>query len=371
MLTIPFYGTIIYGWIGKNRRHFWLWCAILLIVMAPLTTLEYADFDNYSRAFEKIGIGDYAAISSEEISIGWLVINKIFYLLGFSYRGLISSVIILCFYLIHKVVSKYKLKESVFWSLFLVFPAFIQCVQIRFFLATVICVYAFEIIIEEKRHCMMKYAALVLFSSLIHTASLILLLYLCIPLIEKYSKKKALFITGLIAVAVYFSLSAVERLAQMFVPAVRYSRYFGQYADKTSFSRYVSVTLIWILSYFVSYIIKRYLGKREISIWGGKDTKIEGCTDRIFLYIALAGATIPFLTMDSSFHRFFEVSYLFMYILIASFWIFLRRSIGKKIIMIALFSMLVFSMTRIYITYDTILVPFFSVDGFFHLFRWL
>lgn len=358
---------MIYGWVTNSKKKMWLWCAFVYVVMVPLTSQTYVDYPAYSKTYE--AIGNSRSIDNLEVSIGWFFLNKLFYFIGFSYRGFVAVMIVLCFYLLHKILSCYNTNENIFWSLFLAFPALIQCAQLRFFVGSTIGIVGFRYLAEGGKKSIIKFIALVMAATLIHSAMLMLLIYMIIPIFRRFYKNKAFMLSAVLIALTYFSLNTISKIASIVVPPMRYARYFGQYTEEASVSRFIYITIIWLLSFVISYKFKKNYTLQNIKLQTDVINENTKTINNYYLAIAITGMTIPFMTIDASFHRFFEISYVYLYIIVSIVWRRKKFQFNKTVFMILL-SISIIWLTRIYITKDSILLPFFSIEGIYSLFRW-
>lgn len=367
MLGISYLITFIFSWLAKTKRFFWIWCAFLFCVFL-CTSKTYADFDNYSTYYNMIG-NSIDSVQYMEFPIGWLIINKIFYCIGLSYRGAIVLIIFLSCFLMHLFFDKFYCKESIIWGLFLIFPAVIQCIQIRFFLATAICVFGMNFLLSNKKYRTFKYIITVMIATLFHTGAMMLLIYCLIKPFEENNIKNPILCSVVGSILICVSLKVIKTFAAKFVPSMRFARYFGKYAEKSPMNRYFYVISLWLLSVILANYIKKYINNRNIIKITKLGENLEKTSNRLVIIISFTGLTIPFLFFDASFHRYFEVSYILVYILIAIWYSNSNVKTITKWFYICAFSCMVIFLTRIYYTWDTVLIPFFSFDGIFSLIR--
>lgn len=368
MLIFLYIPTILYPWIHKTRKHYWIWCAMLLCIMVA-TAANLADISNYEIYFNQIGQSD-SSIAQIELSIGWIFLCKIFYILGFTYHGMAVILVFIACLLLHKFFMCFSGKEALIWSLFLVFPAFTQITQIRFFLAVSIATYSMKFLLfDNTKVGLIKYEIGVLIGTLVHTGVLILAIYGCIVFFGKFKMWKAIMFTMAVSSAILFRKDIILRLASQFVGQMRFNRYFGVAAEVSTFSRIIQVIIVWLFgiifsNYFYKWYSKRVRKQEEY------DLKQLLALKKSNILVGITGITITFLFFDASFHRYFEVSYLLVYIMISIYFMYKKQTISKKVLFFVTFSGSLFYLTRFYITMDTMVLPLMRVERIYPLVRW-
>lgn len=368
MLLAIYMPTILYPWLKRHKRNYWLWCAMLLCVMVITSSSTMADYSNYEKYFVQAGLND-ASLARIELPFAWIMLCKIFYILGFTYRGMMVVLIFVSFALLHNFFKIISVREDYVWSLFLVFPAFTQCTQIRFFLSTAISVWGFRYLVTSGRYNWIKYLVTVLIATLLHTGALILAIYVCVFLFSHMKTWKAISISVFSAVVIYYGKNFIINFASYFVTPMRHARYLGVASEQSSLDRIFAVTIIWLFSLIISDIIrKKVINKNINSKKFFANNKLA--FDRLFLMIELTGITIPFLFFDTSFHRYMEISYLVFYLFISLLFTYKKNRILNRIGYFVLLALVVFYITRIYIVLETMVIPLIQIDNFYSLFRW-
>ena len=113
MLILIFICTILYGMFANQKKHFWLWCTILLIIMIN-TSINFADYDAYNKYYLLVGSGSIEP-GYHGIPIIWYYLCLLFNKLNLSYNGMMAIIILISMFLIN-----YRIKD-------LNFVTFLDC----------------------------------------------------------------------------------------------------------------------------------------------------------------------------------------------------------------------------------------------------
>lgn len=368
MLLIMLYiTTILYGFLGRDKKYFWLWCALLFVLITN-TSENFADYNNYEMIFMRIAGGE-KSIAYFGITKGWYYLNRIFYSLGLSYRGMHAIIVIISFYLLHRFVCTIMCKESIFWGLFIVFPGLVQVVQLRFFLGTAIIFFSLGYFIRNEKWGLSKFAIGVLIASFVHLACALFAVFFLIILYEKMNIKKAVSITIMGVLIIILFISYVPPIVSRYIPRVKYERYFLSSITTSSSTWLITITLIWALSVLIGVFCMNKLKRCTAVLVDEEEENIfaDVIAPRMVKCIILLVLTLPLLLFDMNFHRFIEMGYMILYVLIARLWKRWRIKYQVKCWYLFLFLCCLVWVTDVYTPFKTIIKPFFSWSGFHSL----
>ncbi len=365
MLVILFLGTIVYAFLGKDRKHFWLWCALLLALLAN-SSENMADLDNYTAVYNSVIFGDQYSLRFG-VSKGWYYLCILFNTLGFTYRGLQVFVIIVSCYLCHRFVRSIDCKRSVFWGLFIVFPGLLQIIQLRFFLGTAIVIWALGPLVRKERRGVVKFIIGVVFSSCFHTSCLFYIILLLVVLYEIIDIKKAILVTALGTALVFGLRSYVPRIIINYIPRAKYERYFISSLSKTTLLDFALILLTWLVSVVVSYFCKKKMDQIKTEETLTETSFNSIISPRIVKCIALLAISLPLLVFDMNFFRYFELGYCLLYIFVARLWKYWHISRKSKLLYLSVFLGMVLLITDYYTPFGTVIKPLFSWSGFHSL----
>lgn len=359
MLATTYILTIIYAWLGKNKRSFWFFCALLLMIIVN-TSVKYADFENYEFYFNGFNEGIYT-IKETGLPIGWYYLCLLFGTLGLSYRAMVVFIIAVSMYLIHSRIKKYDIKEGIFWGLFIIFPGLIQCVQIRFFLGTTIVFWGLIPLLNNEKNSLIKYIASVLIAYIFHASCMIFIVFAFLPLFNHFAKKRVMLICLAATIVIYFGLSYIPELISPFIPSNRVERYFQSETSVTTFSWFIQILMVWLIGFLIAGILKKKIDNT-------KDEYMMKISNNIKNIISLLFVTIPFLAFDRNFHRFLELGYMLIFILLAYYWKKMKLNGESKLVLMSISLILILGITYIYTPIETVIIPFFTFSGFHSMF---
>lgn len=358
MWLIPYVGMILLPVVKKRGKYYWLLCALLLCFIVN-SSKNFADFDGYQVYYSAVVQGDNYVVQALGLPLGWFILCKAFAIIGLSLCGLYDAVIVFSFFLLHRFVLKTACNENIFFAMFLVFPALVQCVQIRYFLATSIVVYSFGFMFKEQNHNWMKYLIGVGIAFMIHNSCIIFAYLVLIFAYENLTIKKSIVITVIGIALLYSSLSYIPKIATIILPDIKYQRYFVSGISNSSTAWIIKILCVWILNMFLLLLMK-YSSRQmfiETSYVSVERPKFL-IYNRIFATVSLLGVTIPLLFIDSNFHRFLEVGYIIGYVWLSRYLSLSSNDKYSKIIIVVLYMAVLGICIYFYIPYRTIIYPF-------------
>jgi hypothetical protein len=329
------------------------------------TSSTYTDLVGYEKYYAYLLNGgiefDYLGYT-----IGWWIICRFSILLHLSCRGMLVLVLFLSCFIMHKAIQKLPCRENTFWALFLVFPALVQCVQIRFFLATAVVFYGFILLIDNARYGWVSYLVSVTVAYCIHASCAIYIIFIFVIFFKTMKVQKVALFSLVGTALLYCSKSYISQIAKLILPSIKYIRYFKSYISNTTLSWTFKIALIWLACVVIVLIVSR--SSHEMILESHRQGTVEAnMLTKTTMAILMLVITLPLLAFDSNFHRLIEIGYEFCYLIVARFMLLSRRREEQFIIIILCIVVLCFA-GYIYIPYNTIILPLFSYDGFIPLF---
>lgn len=359
MLILPYVLICIYLlYFRKKNKNAWLIVALTIIFLS-ITSKTYADLPNYQPLF------DYYNLNNVNITISttnflWAYLCKFFGFLGFNYRGMVVILIFINYYIIHLGLKNFMADENKFFGLFMIFPAIIQLIQLKFFTAFSIVFLAYSLYIKNGKYSSIKFILLTIFASLIHSsASVFLILIFCNN--KKLNNNLLLIITIFFSILFNCNLSIITGLAKKYLSERHFNRYFVNSITPSS--------IIWILAIFSLWLVCLLILKLIISKVDKKEnSKCYEILEKNDKSITLFLLTIPLLFIDRNMHRFLEMGFC---ILMLSISLCIRRDNMTKNNVMFLFciSLVLIIAMFIYTPYSSVLQPVFSYDGFISIFK--
>lgn len=305
MSFIFFVLLILIGMFIKKAKWFEI---IVILFLGAITYFgnNVADFENYQQAYNYILAGN----SYLDLGIGWFWLCKIGSILGLSYLEFKTILIVISTLIINKTIKYFARDDkytTFFWAVYLIFPALLDCIQIRFFVAETIVLYSLRFLISDKKRDIFKYIIFVLIASTIHSSMLIYLIFLIYKVLGKYENKYIIIIS--IVMLMFFAFKEqVIKICSIFINAERIQRYF--YSTDI-------LGIKGLISYIFTILIFYYL--TNIMIKKIRDDKNVEEKDLIFFrFIAklniLISIVLVFSIFDPNFFRLQRIMWILMYI---------------------------------------------------------
>ena len=240
-----------------NYRYL-LACAFLLLALVLGIRYGYGnDYMSYKYFFDH-GFPDVGA--DEDVETGWYLLNKLFKPFGFP--ALVFFLTFVEHLMIYDIIRKNVDPEWYWLSVFIyVFNPYYMLVglsMMRQFFVQVLGLYAVSYLVRERY---LTYVVIVLFASLFHKVSFLLLFLLFVPYVIRITKSSWGIIVLLIAI--FVSYLAVWKLAQFLFPLI--AELSGSYASKYLNSFILSDEYKIGLKTIVCYVIYVYILLRNIN----------------------------------------------------------------------------------------------------------
>lgn len=364
MLIIPYILCILYIlFIKKNTKYTWIFAASAMALLS-ITSANYADLSNYIPLFDYINCMDLS-VAAQTTGIGWICINKFFYMIGMNYRGLVVCMLYINYFLMHLAIRRFNVNENLYFGLFLIFPAIIQLVQFKFFTAFCVSFLGYSLLITSEYYSNVKYTIYILVASLIHTSNIVFLLFLLIKT-KIYQKKTSFLFLLITTLIVMLCLNPIVSIVSRYLNPKLVDRYLTDSITPSSVMWIIAIFLVWVISFAISKFVlsKKIFACSQTSCDNSINNKADYCGKTIEILLI----TLPFLLLDRNFHRFLEMGYSVLFIILGMN-IAPPRYSRTKINFIFAIIVLLTLVSCIYCPFETVLEPIFSFDGFVDLRR--
>ena len=369
MLLLLYLLIIIIGFaVRVPRRWYWLICTAVLCLLVN-TSDACADLSSYTYIFNSIGEAGLAY--SGTTPIGWTVLCLFFYKLGFSYRGMIIFVILLCMFLIHYSLKDYSISEGRFWAMFLVFPALAQCVQMRFFLATSIVFFALQFMLKKGKKGLIPYIIGVIVATLIHTSCLVFIAFVLVAFFEKINFRKVMTVSVILSVIVAvfrsYLLSFISLLS--FIPQEKLIRYFYEDAQVATTRWIILMAGTYFACVAFVWFFKNQTKRPVVLETSAYIQEEKYVLNRMVSFVCLLTFTLPLMLFDASMYRFIEVGMYVTFCMAGWYWKNSGKRYLEKLIVLLVLCIPLYYVLRNVASVSNVLEPFFTFSGFNSLLR--
>lgn len=283
MLSLLFIVAIISGLIfGKSKIVQIYQFLVSLITFSFATNIP--DYIGYLLCYESASVQNTSQVYLDAFEPGYRISNYLFSDLGLNYDQFRIIIFSVCYLLIMSTIKRYSGKQNIVYSLYMIFPFCMDCIQIRNFIGTAILIFSLRYLFDSDKQ-IIKYIVGCLFASFFQSTMIVYLLF-SISIFDKKSFNliyRALFIVIFILCAVQFFIG---------IPLLRNISYFS---SKTSVFTYGSFFVILYLVYHFSHKIDALYKKIDFVSRLGNENIIK-FTKLILLFA-------PFLIFHSDFFR--------------------------------------------------------------------
>lgn len=259
----------------------WMW-----IQLAYCTDFNRVDYPNYVRRYNLIMQDD---IKSTEYGYAWL--NKILYGLNFDFDTAYAIMMLLTLIAIAIWIPKVTTQYTEAAALMLIYPLYVNGIQIRSFIASVFIMYSIKYLIRGDKKSLVIYCLFCLIAASIQSSSIIYLL-LIIP--RKCNAKKLVIYTFLMAFGSFFIIRFFNSFFSLIFGADRFE-------EKTMIKNTIieaGMIGVWQLTFLLTILLLTKIVIKE------DKTYTMSTADRTVLKILIfLSFLIPMYTMDFSLER--------------------------------------------------------------------
>lgn len=299
---------LILGAVLIKKPKFFPALVTIFLMKINYNAFNVADFSDYSNIYNQI-----TSNNLYQTGYGWYILNNFGKSLGLDYNLYKCFSILICTIIIWSV-SRILVGENlnIIAGLYLLYPALIDTIQIRFFTAMTLTLIGILFLEKQKVWSTIVFIIIVLFASTIHTSALFYLVFAMYPIINKNANRFKYLIISISVLLIIFRkelLSFISRFSNN-----RQMQYFDSTSGVTSGSRYV--LLIAIISIIIMYLINSQIYQiiSTDTVFSDNDKKTASIIKNISLMFFLL---IPLVILSNELFRVFRISFILSYILIA------------------------------------------------------
>lgn len=315
--------VILIGVIVRPRNKILEGIPIILMCILLGLSHDAPDYNNYQIVYDHIGNGNVYT----DTGIGWYYFCRFGNLLGLDYRFFSILIYLFSMLLINhtvKIFVKSHRYRFFVWSLFLIYPALLDAVQIRFFLAQAIVFFGFKYLLKSgwKNYC--TYIGLCLLAFTVHTSTIFYLVFLLGPVLHKVQKYLMGFV-ALATVAMLLGRGLIYNIALGFVNDLRVSRYFSSTDSIGPFG-----LIAYLSTLYLFWMVSKYCYDKTGYKDFDKNVKVNckniglynhDCRDISNLFYQMSmliWMVMPLTLFDTNFFRLQRPMWLMLYIVFAT-----------------------------------------------------
>lgn len=281
------------------KRNIIAYSSIILLVFLTFNAININDFSDYEYIYNNNNL-----IGAERTSSGWAYLSNIGLKFGLTYQQFKCVIAIICFVLIMITIHYFLRKNyNLIWSLYLIYPALMDIIQIRFFLAISIMIFSMIFLSQRNIKSFIIFTLLFISAVTIHTSVAFYIVLFFIPLLNKYKRIVVFLIVSITAILIPLR-SMVTALLNRYINDKE--RLYLQMP--ISLFRVLLFTVIIIAFVLLSYCVTESI-RPEIKI-SNKERNLLVLTNNINLCMLLL---IPILPIAFNFIRIQRISWIFTY----------------------------------------------------------
>ena len=297
-MTYIIYVLIIFNVIAmhfipqKGKKLLYVLFFVLLLLFMGGSGYK-PDYDIYYRMYN----GDWP-LNKLEFAFNTMI--NIGHLLYLNYNGFYFLMtflgLVLLFYSSYKIIGV----SPLFCLFYLIWPFFLDIVQIRNLLAMAFLFLAFTRLLTEKKYCKLEYIIFIILGAGFQT---IALAYLPFAFIKKLERKKflslVLIVTVLLMILVSFNTALIGELIDRFSFLINYDNRFGRYTNRMVEIGYIFNWCLQVSNVMFTLWSKKIINKNAVST-NEKNKNIVNFVlyANVFMFIYC-----PVYRLDSNFTR--------------------------------------------------------------------
>ncbi|WP_281164544.1 EpsG family protein [Liquorilactobacillus sicerae] len=298
---------IIIGFLLKKPKIIFFVDTIFLSILTSSST-NVPDFLSYYSIYYNIKKDFYYETGS-----GWYYLCLMGRSLGIGYAQFKGILVFISLVLIYVTLLYFYKKDNNFiWSLYLLYPALIDCIQIRFFIAAAIGIFAIIFLSKDNLKGYLMFIVLIAFAGTIHSSVLFFILLLFVNIVDKLSKSK-LFIIILVVVSatIYFSTIG-EKILESAISIFANMRQQSYLVSNNNMSTIEFMVYFIIIISFVlfSMYMKLNFFKLNPNMYS---KKLDRLFSIIFFFNIMTLLLLPMLKFSSDFIRIQRPVWILMY----------------------------------------------------------
>lgn len=306
-MTISVFILLVLLGLIFNIRYWYIPTIVFLVYLTYHATL-IPDYANYNAMFNFIANGN------RDLNGGWGWYWVCYYAskFGLTYSGLraiimlVGCLAILFTFRYFKINNKY----SFIWSLFLLYPALLEIVQIRFFLAETIVFLAFIFLSKNDVKSKIVSVILILAASQVHSSMYLFLIFAVFTYFYTAIAKHANIVIFLILVIAFVMRSLIAKVITVFVNDQRLDRYVTNGQSLGPFGIISTVTTV--LVFYI--LMKEILNRASIEKFGARNFAL---IKLVYILSILSFILIPLSTFDPNYFRLQRLMWLPMFNVVA------------------------------------------------------
>lgn len=156
----------------KSKCIYFLEFIFMWVILSFCENTKRFDYENYTLAFKRFGI-QAASVSNSEIGYQWL--NRLFYGWGFGFEQLNMLLVFVSLLLVAATIPKYTKNISIVSSLYMIYPLFLNGIQIRNMIVASVILWGIQYLLLEEKRSVPKYILCVAVAVTFHSAAIIYL----------------------------------------------------------------------------------------------------------------------------------------------------------------------------------------------------
>lgn len=202
-------------------------------------------FNTYNPDYKGYEVGYYSGFSGtanstyigNSVEIGFKLLCSVFNVLGVPYQFFLEIISFICLGIIVKCMKDYTLSPGLAYVAYLLYPFWMNVIQIRNFIVGVILMFAIRYLMSFDKVNVLKYVFLIMLAATIHSTSIVFLALMLVYIRDcKKVMRISTMITGFLLIVRFFAFGVIGKIISMmtflgsnFATGTGYLDYSGKY----------------------------------------------------------------------------------------------------------------------------------------------
>lgn len=309
----------------RNKLITFLIIGYIFLLMAFNT--YNADYGNYESMYVFVGLGEYSGWIKD---FGYIFLVEQANRLGLNYQEFLIVFFAICAIILLGIVKKYSMSPNSVLSFIMLYPLFINIIQLRTFLAILVIIYAIQYLNKYSFKNVVKYLLYLSIATSLHLSSA----FFIILLLAYIRKRTYLLLIGIVAILVLASsIPFVMQIINTFTEGK---------LDSYSESNYVTLNktmrvLFFGISSTFLVLYMRYFMKRHFLFNHQYDGVMARCA------LLVLPVSVIAILFSNEFERFSRVGYILIYIMFFNIFNYKTVNLIDKLKLVFLFIISIFS----------------------------
>lgn len=268
MQFLPVYiALVVFGLLWRKSSTAYDVVVIAFLTLAIYLNTTNADYPTFVEYYYYPDHFAEASLFGSKVEPGWYLVSCIGRALHLSYNFAEAALTCGALTLLRHALTKVGANRSLFWGLFLIYPALISLVQLRQFVSLAIVLYGFIVFTRGGKRGWVLFIVSIVVGVLFHRSSIVFVLLLFVPLLEKLSPLVRIALIAAVFGAAALAIFNADTLLMPFLGSKVVNGYLTTFAPELPMRKAAGSVLI-VLTFAALLVFQAFFAKRASALDG-------------------------------------------------------------------------------------------------------